>query len=71
MTPASETTLKNTSLSISSSPSMKTPKKIVIIGDKFLETLVKVSDTYFTTHNKIDVLSTDCKVLQNKLYLLP
>ena len=43
----------------------------MIIGDKFLETLVKVRDTYLTTHNKIAVLSTDYILRQSKLYLFP
>ena len=51
--------LKNISISFNFSSSIHIPKKIVIIGDKFRATLVKVSETYLTTHNKIDTLTID------------
>ena len=59
MTPKRENALINISLFLNFSPSIQTPKKIVIIGVKFLATLVKVSETYLTTHNTKAVLRTD------------
>jgi hypothetical protein len=59
MTPKRDTALKKISNFFNFSPSIHTPKKIVIIGVKFLATLVKVSETYLTTHNIRAVLKTD------------
>ena len=59
MTPKRETAHVKISLIFNFSPSIHTPKKIVIIGVKFLATLVKVSETYLTTHNIRAVLRTD------------
>ena len=59
MTPKREIALIKISLFFNFSPSIHTPKKIVIIGVKFRATLVKVSETYLTTHNTRAVLKTD------------
>ena len=59
MTPIRETALNKFSIIFNFSPSKHLLKKIVIIGVRLLATLVKVSETYLTTHNIRAVLKTD------------
>ena len=59
MTPIRETALNKISIIFNFSPSKHLLKKIGIIGVRLLATLVKVSETYLTTHNIRAVLKTD------------
>ncbi len=59
MTPIRETALNEISNISNFSLSKHLLKKIVIIGDRLLATLVKVSETYLITHNIRAVVKTD------------
>ena len=59
ITPSRETKLTNKSNILIFAPSSHAPMKMVIIGVKFLVTVVKLRDTYLITKNVMDVPSID------------
>ena len=59
ITPSRETKLTNKSKIFIFVPSSHAPMKIVIIGVKFLVTVVKLRDTYLITKNVMEVPNID------------